>query len=126
MRPQTALQFGTIDVLVNNAGLQKYSPFHEMALDDRRAVIDLNVTGQFLCTRAVVREFLRRGVVPEVSTPEAEAELLELSPYGRIGRVKDVAMAAVRLASDEADYISGTTLYVDGSMMLYSGTARHG
>jgi glucose 1-dehydrogenase len=186
-------RFGTIDILVNNAGIQKDAPFREMSLDDWRAVIDVNLTGQFLCARAVVREFLRRGVVPEVSkaagkiicissvheaipwacrvnyaaskggvemmmkslaqevaghrirvnsiapgairteinreaweTPEAEAELMKLIPYGRIGDVEDVAKAAVWLASDEADYITGTTVYVDGGMMLYPGFLGHG
>jgi glucose 1-dehydrogenase len=186
-------RLGTIDILVNNAGIQKDGPFHEMALDDWRAVIEVNLTGQFLCARAAVGEFLRRGIRPDVSkaagkiicissvheaipwacrvnyaaskggvgmmmkslaqevagqrirvnsiapgairteinreawqTPEAEAELLKLVPYGRIGEVEDVARAAVWLASDEADYITGTTLYVDGGMMLYPGFLGHG
>jgi glucose 1-dehydrogenase len=54
-------------------------------------------------------------------TPEAEAELLELIPYGRIGNVEDVANATVWLASDLSDYVTGTTLYVDGGMTLYPG-----
>lgn len=186
-------RFGTIDILVNNAGIQKDASFQEMSLDDWRAVLDVNLTGQFLCARAAVREILRRGVVPEVSkaagkiicissvheaipwacrvnyaaskggvemmmkslaqevaghkirvnsiapgairteinrdaweTPEAEAELLELVPYGRIGEVDDVAKAAVWLASDEADYITGSTVYIDGGMMLYPGFMGHG
>lgn len=52
-------------------------------------------------------------------TQRAEAELLRLIPYGRIGEVGDVARVAVWLASDEADYINGATLYVDGGMALY-------
>jgi glucose 1-dehydrogenase len=60
-------EFGTIDVLVNNAGLQRDAAFHEMALDDWDKVIGVNLTGQFLCARAAVREFLRRGVVSDVS-----------------------------------------------------------
>lgn len=52
-------------------------------------------------------------------TRHAEAELLRLIPYGRVGEVGDVARAAVWLASDEADYINGATLYVDGGMALY-------
>jgi glucose 1-dehydrogenase len=54
-------------------------------------------------------------------TPEAEAELLELIPYGRIGNVEDIANATVWLASDLSDYVTGTTLYVDGGMTLYPG-----
>jgi glucose 1-dehydrogenase len=60
-------QFGTIDVLVNNAGLQRDAPFHEMTLAQWNTVIAVNLTGQFLCARSAVREFLRRGVVETVS-----------------------------------------------------------
>jgi len=181
-------RLGTIDILVNNAGIQRDAAVQKMSLADWRAVIDVNLTGQFLCARAVVREFLRRGVVPAVSraagkiicissvhqvipwayranyaaskggvamlmktlaqevagtrirvnaiapgaiktginraaweTPEAEAKLLELIPYGRVGEPEDVARAAVWLASDESDYVTGTTLFVDGGMTLYPG-----
>jgi glucose 1-dehydrogenase len=54
-------------------------------------------------------------------TPEAYAELMRLVPYKRIGEPEDIAHAAVWLASDEADYLTGTTLYVDGGMTLYPG-----
>jgi glucose 1-dehydrogenase len=47
--------------------------------------------------------------------------MLKLIPYGRIGEATDVAPVAVWLASDEADYITGTTIFVDGGMMLYPG-----
>ena len=58
---------------------------------------------------------------PAWETPEAYAQLLKLIPYKRIGEPEDVARAAVWLASDEADYITGTSLYVDGGMTLYPG-----
>jgi glucose 1-dehydrogenase len=60
-------QLGTVDILVNNAGLQQDAPFHEMTLAQWNRVLAVNLTGQFLCSRAAVREFLRRGVNPEVS-----------------------------------------------------------
>ncbi|MBA3543202.1 MAG: SDR family oxidoreductase [Chthoniobacterales bacterium] len=60
-------QFGTLDILVNNAGLQQDAAFHEMTLKQWERVIAVNLTGQFLCAREAVREFLRRGVVPSVS-----------------------------------------------------------
>jgi glucose 1-dehydrogenase len=53
------------------------------------------------------------------STPEAKQRLLRLIPYGRVGEADDVARAAVWLLSDEADYVVGTTLFVDGGMSLY-------
>jgi glucose 1-dehydrogenase len=52
-------------------------------------------------------------------TPEAEAKLLKLIPYDRVGEPIDIANAAVWLASDESDYVHGTTLFVDGGMILY-------
>jgi glucose 1-dehydrogenase len=185
--------FGTIDILINNAGLQRDAPFHEMTLEQWNAVISTNLTGQFLCAREAVREFLRRGVVPEVSSaagkiicmssvhevipwaghvnyaaskggvmqlmksmaqelapskirvnsiapgaiktpinraawasPEAEAELLKLIPEGRVGLPEDVARAAVWLASDASDYVTGTSLFIDGGMTLYPGFATGG
>jgi glucose 1-dehydrogenase len=60
-------EFGTIDILVNNAGLQKDAPFHEMTIEQWNTVMDVNLTGQFLCAREAIREFLRRGVVAERS-----------------------------------------------------------
>jgi glucose 1-dehydrogenase len=60
--------FGTIDILVNNAGLQRDSAFPEMTLAQWNKVIGVNLTGQFLCAREAVREFLRRGVVASVSS----------------------------------------------------------
>ncbi len=60
-------RFGTIDILVNNAGLQRDSAFHDMTLAQWNTVINVNLTGQFLCAREAVREFLRRGVVEKVS-----------------------------------------------------------
>ena len=60
-------QFGTVDILVANAGLQRDASFRDMTLEHWNKVLSVNLTGQFLCAREAVREFLRRGVVPEVS-----------------------------------------------------------
>jgi len=60
-------ELGTIDILVNNAGRQKDARFVDMSLADWNAVISVNLTGQFLCAREAVREFLRRGVVSSIS-----------------------------------------------------------
>jgi len=186
-------ELGTIDILINNAGLQRDAPFASMTLAQWNTVIGVNLTGQFLCARAAVREFLRRGVVPAVScaagkiicmssvhqeipwaghpnyasskggiklmmeslaqevaphrirvnaiapgairtpintaawqTPEAYARLMTLVPYARIGEPEDIARAAVWLASDQSDYVVGTTLFVDGGMTLYPGFATGG
>ncbi|MEO7532145.1 MAG: SDR family oxidoreductase [Sediminibacterium sp.] len=186
-------QFGTIDILVNNAGLQKDAAFKDMELTDWQTVININLTGQFLCAREAVREFLRRGMVPERSkalgkiicmssvhevipwgghvnyaaskggimmlmksmaqelapqkirvnsigpgaiqtpinhtaweTPEALKSLLTLIPYNRIGQPEDIGNLAVWLASDESDYITGTTIFMDGGMTLYPGFSTNG
>lgn len=60
-------EFGTIDIMVANAGLQRDAPSVEMTLAQWQKVIGVNLTGQFLCAREAAKEFVRRGVVPEVS-----------------------------------------------------------
>ncbi len=186
-------EYETIDILVNNAGVQKDSNFTDMTLEQWQRVIDINLTGAFLCAREAAREFIHRGVVPERSkaagkiifissvhevipwaghvnyaaskggimllmksiaqelapqkirvnsigpgaiktrinraaweTPEAEADLLRLIPYGRVGDPDDIGKVAVWLASDESDYITGTTIFADGGMLLYPGFATGG
>jgi glucose 1-dehydrogenase len=186
-------RFGTIDILVNNAGLQRDAAFQDMTLEKWNKVLSVNLTGQFLCAREAVREFLRRGIVSSVSraagkiicmssvhqvipwgghanyatskggikllmesmaqelaphrirvnaiapgaiqtpintvawdTPAALKGLLTLIPYGRIGEPDDIARAAVWLASDDSDYVVGTTLFVDGGMTLFPGFATGG
>ena len=64
---QAIKEFGTVDILVNNAGLQMDAAFHDLTLDDWNRVLGVNLTGQFLCAREAVKEFLRRGVVLERS-----------------------------------------------------------
>lgn len=59
--------FGTLHILVNNAGIQKDAPFHKMSLSDWQKVIGVNLTGQFLCAREAVNEFLKRGPDDKIS-----------------------------------------------------------
>jgi glucose 1-dehydrogenase len=184
--------YGTVDILVNNAGLQKDAPFAEMTLEQWNFVLGVNLTGQFLCAREAIKEFLRRGVngksksagkiicmssvhevIPwaghanyaaskggvmlmmktiaqefapkkirinsiapgAIATPinhdawDTAAHLqnlLRLIPQKRIGQVEDIGKAAVWLASDDADYVNGTTIFVDGGMTLYPGFEDNG
>ena len=67
MFEEACATLGTLDIVVANAGLQRDAAFHEMTLTQWQTVIDVNLTGQFLCAREAVREFLRRGPRPEVS-----------------------------------------------------------
>ena len=181
-------EFGTVDILVNNAGLQKDAAFEDLSVADWDLVMNVNLKGQFLCSRAAVREFKRRGVKPQIScsagkilcvssvhdvipwaghvnyatskggvsmmmksiaqemaplrirvnalspgavrtpinmdawgTREAYNSLMTLIPYKRIGEPTEIGRAAVWLASDDSDYITGATIYVDGGMTLYPG-----
>jgi glucose 1-dehydrogenase len=57
---------------------------------------------------------------------EQAKELLKLIPYQRIGEPEDIAGAAIRLASEKGDYVTGTTIYVEGGMTLYPGFANNG
>ncbi|OZI64167.1 glucose 1-dehydrogenase [Bordetella genomosp. 1] len=179
-------EHGPLDILVNNAGIEQPSAIEDMTLAQWQRVIDVNLTGQFLCAREAARRFIARGTPPEGvralgamifmssvhevipwafqanyaaskgginllmrslaqelaprrirvnsiapgairtpinreawDTPQAMNDLLKLIPYGRIGEPDDIGRAAVWLASDDADYVTGTTLFVDGGMTLY-------
>ena len=181
--------FGRIDILVANSGLQLNAPIDEMTLQQWQRVIDVNLTGQFLCAREAIKAFKRQGIdksishaagkiihmssvhdiipwenhvnyaaskggilmlmksismevahlkirvngispgairtpmnVEKLTSPEVyNDQLLKLIPSKRIGEPEDVARATVWLASDESDYINGTTIYIDGGMTLYPG-----
>jgi glucose 1-dehydrogenase len=80
-------EFGTIDILVSNAGMQRDAPFAEMTLKDWQRVIDVNLTGGFLCAREAAREFIRRGVVRERSISAGKiifiSSVHEVIPWAR-------------------------------------------
>ena len=75
-------EFGTIDILVSNAGLQRDAALTAMTMDMWNTVIGVNLTGQFLCCREAVREFVRRGVRNEVSC--AAGKIICMSPVHQI------------------------------------------
>ena len=79
-------EFGTIDILVANAGLQRDAAFTEMTLAQWNTVMGVNLTGQFLCAREAVREFKRRGIVPSVSRAAGKiicmSSVHEIIPWG--------------------------------------------
>jgi glucose 1-dehydrogenase len=189
---ETLKAYGRLDIMVANAGIQRDAAFVDMTLDQWNAVIGVNLTGQFLCCRAAVRQFLKQddpgegkargriicmssvhqhipwsghvnyasakggvkllmeslalevaeqrirvnAIAPgAIKTPinhdawatqDARDKLLTLIPYGRIGRPEDIGRAAVWLASDESDYVTGATLVIDGGMSLYPGFRDNG
>jgi len=181
-------EFGGLHILVNNAGLQQDAPFHEMTVAAWDTVMNVNLKGQFLCTREAVRLFMSQGIDRTVSvsagmiicissvhdvipwaghvnyaaskggvmlmmksvaqevaplgirvnsicpgairtpinvdawnSPAAYNELMKLIPRKRIGEPVELGRAAVWLASDDSDYITGASIYVDGGMTLYPG-----
>ena len=185
--------WGTIDIPVSNAGVQRDAALVEMTLEQWNTVLAINLTGTFLCVREAAREMIRRGPRPEVSCatgkiicissvheripwaghvnyaaskggmmlfmqsvaqelaphrirvnsigpgaietpmnipawsdPEAFKSLLTMIPYGRVGQPADIGRAAAWLVSDDADYVHGQTLFVDGGMTLYPEFARGG
>ncbi len=67
MFSQVIKTWGSIDILVNNAGIQRDAAFLDMTLEQWNQVINVNLTGQFLCAKEAAREFVRRGVLPELS-----------------------------------------------------------
>ncbi|MGH6956226.1 MAG: glucose 1-dehydrogenase [Caulobacteraceae bacterium] len=69
--------FGALHIVVPNAGLQRDAPFERMTLDQWNTVIGVNLTGQFLCARAAVREFIRHGVDPKLSL--AAGKIVQMS-----------------------------------------------
>jgi glucose 1-dehydrogenase len=190
---KTINEYGTLDILINNAGIQNDSEFSKMTLEQWNKVININLTGQFLCARAAIKSFelkktaspddvaigniifissvhdiipwaghvnyasskggvlmLMKSLALEVAPKkirvngispgaiatdinddvwkdeEKKKELLKLIPYKRIGLPEDVAKVAVWLSSSDSDYITGTTIYVDGGMTLYPGFVENG
>lgn len=64
---QTLEHFGQLDILVANSGLQKDASIIDMSLADWNKVIDVNLTGQFLCARSALRQFIAQGMRPGIS-----------------------------------------------------------
>jgi glucose 1-dehydrogenase len=171
---------GPIDLLVNNAGVEKPFPIADMPLEEWNRVLSVNLTGPFLCSRefvrrlpseapkgaaivnvtsvhevipwpnfshycatkgglklfgqTVARELGPRGVrvigvgpgailTPInrqlIEDPEKRREQEEQIPLGRLGEPEEIAAAIAWLASEEAEYVTGSTLFVDGGMTLY-------
>lgn len=75
---------------------------------------------------AIAPGAVRTGINAEEMQGENLRETVAQIPYGRIGKVEDIASAALYLASDLSDYVVGETLLVDGGMSLYAAFADAG
>ncbi|MBT2680711.1 SDR family oxidoreductase [Bacillus sp. ISL-35] len=173
--------FGSLDVMVNNAGIENEVPSEDLSLDDWNKVISTNLTGQFLgsrealdymlendikgsiinmssvhqkipwphfvhyaaskggvklLTETLALEFAPHGIrvnciapgaidtpinAEKFEDPELKKGVIELIPMGYIGKPEEIASCAVWLASSEASYVTGLTLFADGGMTQYPG-----
>ncbi|MDP1994488.1 MAG: 3-oxoacyl-ACP reductase FabG [Ignavibacteria bacterium] len=167
--------FSTIDILINNAGITRDASLLKMTAEQWQQVIDVNLTGVFNCTKAVIpfmiekkfgkivntssvvglygnfgqtnyvatkagiigmtkvwaRELGRKGITVNAVAPGFIAtemvktvpenilkSLEEKTPLGRLGLPEDIANAYLFLSSEEANFINGITLSVDGGLIV--------
>jgi glucose 1-dehydrogenase len=172
-------KLGSLDILINNAGIQTATPSHQLETSDFDQVIQVNLRGAYLCAREAIKHFLVRGnggiiinvssvheIIPRpqyvsysmskgamenmtktlaleyaaqgirvnaiapgaTATPinnwsnnqQKKAEIESHIPMGRVGTSEEMAAITAFLASDEAAYITGQTLFVDGGLTLYA------
>ncbi|MGV2620021.1 3-oxoacyl-[acyl-carrier-protein] reductase [Halobacillus sp. ACCC02827] len=168
-------EFGSLDILINNAGITKDNLLMRMKEEEFDAVIDTNLKGVFLCTKGVTRQMMKQkygriinvasivgvsgnpgqanyvaakaGVIgmtksnakelaarnihvnavapgyiatdmTDALTDEQREQMLNLIPLSRLGEAKDVARVVRFLASEDADYMTGQTLHIDGGMVM--------
>jgi glucose 1-dehydrogenase len=179
MFSQSLDALGSIDILVNNSGIQKPVPSHELEMADYDRIVGVNLRGAFLCAREAIRHFLKRAspgvivnnssvheIIPKpkylpysiskgglenltkslaleyadrgirvnsvgpgaivtpinnawINDPKARAEVESHIPMGRPGTAEEIAGVFAFLASDEASYITGQTLFACGGLTLY-------
>ena len=172
--------FGRLDVLINNAGVQHEQPSHEVEMEAFDRVLNINLRGAFLCSRAAISHFLSRAgggvivnnssvheIIPKpqyasysiakggmenmtrtlaleyadkgirvnavgpgaivtpindswANDPAARAEVESHIPMGRVGDPDEMATVFAFLASDEASYITGQTLFACGGLTLFA------
>lgn len=167
--------YGKVDILVNNAGITRDNLLLRMKEEDWDTVLNTNLKGIFLCTKAVARimmkqksgriinmtsvvgvmgnagqsnyaaakagvigftksmakELASRGItvnaiapgfittdMTSVLTEQVKKDLAATIPLGRLGTPEDVAATVLFLASEQANYITGQTLHVDGGMVM--------
>jgi glucose 1-dehydrogenase len=176
---QVVQSLGSLDVLINNAGIQMQAPSHEVEMADFDRVLGVNLRGAFLCAREALRHFVARGgggvilnnssvheIIPKpkyvsysiskggmenmtktlaleyagqgirvnavgpgavvtpinkawIDNPQARAEVCRHIPLGRPASAEEIAGVFAFLASDDASYITGQTIFACGGLTLY-------
>ena len=178
MFEETIDRFGSLDILINNAGIQKSDPSHELSTADFDKVMEVNLRGAYLCARESLKHFMNKGnggiiinvssvheIIPRptyisysmskgamenmtktlaleyaphgirvnaiapgaTATPinswtedvQKRKEVESHIPMGRVGTAREMAAITAFLASDDAAYITGQTLFADGGLTLY-------
>ena len=178
MCAETVDKLGSLDILINNAGIQTAANSHELATDDFDKVINVNLRGAYLCAREAIKHFIARGgggIIINVSSvheiiprpqyisysmskggmenmtktlaleyarqnirvnaiapgatatpinswtddPQKKQDVESHIPMGRVGTAEEMAAITAFLASDDAAYITGQTLFADGGLTLY-------
>jgi glucose 1-dehydrogenase len=179
MVAKTIEAFGRLDVLINNAGIQKPAPSHEIEAADFDRVLSVNLRGPFLCSREAIRHFLSRPgggvilnnssvheIIPKpkylaysvskgglenltkslaleyadrgirvnavgpgavvtpinkawIDNPKARGEVESHIPVGHAAAAEEIASVFAFLASDEASYVTGQTIFACGGLTLY-------
>jgi glucose 1-dehydrogenase len=144
---KTVATYGRMDILVNNAGIEKEVPFWEVPFELWNNVIAVDLTGPFLCAQAAAKQMISQGdggrIInissvhedmpmpgaidtpldkPTKDDPKKMKTLLGEIPLNRMGQPEEVAELALFLASKAADYITGSTYFIDGGMLRQSGS----
>lgn len=179
---QTVATFGRLDIVVNNAGIEKKAPFVDFAFEDAQKIIAINLLGPYLMAQEAAKQMIKQGqggriinissihedlpmptnapycaskgglrmlmrtIAVELAKdkitvnnigpgaiytpidadvqakPELEKALMAEIPLGRWGQPAEVAGLATYLASDEAAYVTGATYFIDGGMLVQSGS----
>lgn len=180
MFQQILKEWGRVDIVVNNAGIEQSSPGHMTGMEEFDKTIAVNLRGAFLCAREAIKHFLSREgegvilnnssvheIVPKpkyvsyavsksgmrnltktlaleyagkgirvnavgpgaiitpmnkawIDNPERKADVEKHIPMGRAGMPEEIAAVFAFLASDEASYITGQTIFACGGLTLYS------
>ena len=118
-------EFGKLDILVNNAGITRDNLLMRMKEEEWDEIMQVNLKSVFRASKAVLRGMMKQRSGRIINTdmtralPEEVRKTFEAqTALGRFGDAQDIADAVLFLASDQAKYITGQTLHVNGGMLM--------